>query len=31
MARFPEGFREAPDTLVPRYVRDKVALTMAER
>lgn len=31
MARFPEGFRDAPECLVPTYVRDKVALTMAER
>ena len=31
MARHPGGFSEPPDALVPVYVRDKVALTMAER
>jgi len=29
--RFPDGFTEPPEALVPVYVRDKVALTMAER
>ena len=31
LARHPAGFSEPPDALVPVYVRDKVALTMAER
>ncbi|MBI1397400.1 MAG: tRNA (adenosine(37)-N6)-threonylcarbamoyltransferase complex dimerization subunit type 1 TsaB [Betaproteobacteria bacterium] len=30
-ARHPDGFVEAPESLVPLYVRDKVALTTAER
>jgi tRNA threonylcarbamoyladenosine biosynthesis protein TsaB len=30
-ARFAAGERHAPEALVPLYVRDKVALTMAER
>lgn len=31
MARHPEGFPDQPESLLPLYVRDKVALTMAER
>lgn len=31
MARYPDGFVDPPEALVPLYVRDKVALTMAER
>jgi tRNA threonylcarbamoyladenosine biosynthesis protein TsaB len=31
MAACPQGFTDAPETLVPVYVRDKVALTVAER
>lgn len=30
-ARWPAGFVEPPEALQPTYVRDKVALTMAER
>lgn len=31
LARHPDGFTAPPDALVPLYVRDKVALTLAER
>ena len=31
MAACPDGFTDAPEALVPVYVRDKVALTVAER
>lgn len=31
LARHPQGFTASPDALVPVYVRDKVALTLAER
>jgi len=31
LARHPQGFTAPPDALVPVYVRDKVALTLAER
>jgi hypothetical protein len=31
MAACPDGFADPPEALVPVYVRDKVALTAAER
>lgn len=31
LARHPQGFTASPEALVPLYVRDKVALTLAER
>jgi hypothetical protein len=31
MATCPDGFADPPEALVPVYVRDKVALTVAER
>ena len=31
LARHPQGFTASPESLVPLYVRDKVALTLAER